>query len=113
MLLLSCTPVLLAPSYNQPIEIHVDACDMRAGAVLLQRDELSAIMHPICYYSSKFKEHQLVYSTIEKECLALILALEHFRYFIYDSPYPICACTDHNPLKFVHKMQNSNQTLMR
>ena len=81
-LLLSCTPVLRTPNYNQPFEIHIDACDVGAGAVLLQRDELSAIMHPICYYSSKFKKHQLAYSTIEKECLALILALEYFKYFI-------------------------------
>ena len=36
------------------------------------------IDHPISYFSKKFDKHQRNYSTIEKECLAFILALEHF-----------------------------------
>ena len=112
-LLLSVAPVLRPPNYDQPFEIRVDACDVGAGAVLLQKDKVSEVMHPVCYYSSKFKKHQLSYSAIEKECLALILALDHFRYFVHDSKYPVCIRTDHNPLKFIDRMRNSNQRLMR
>ena len=50
---------------------------MGAGAVLLQSDDEN-IEHPICYFSKKFNVHQKNYSTIEKECLALILAIQHF-----------------------------------
>ena len=34
--------------------------------------------HPVSYFSKKFNKHQKNYSTIEKECLSLILALQHF-----------------------------------
>ena len=112
-LLLSSAPVLKSPDHTIPFELHVDACEVAAGAVLLQKDTHSGILHPVCYFSSKFKKHQLAYSTIEKECLALILALDHFRYFVHDSPFPVCVRTDHNPLAFLYKMQNSNQRLMR
>ena len=42
-----------------------------------------------------FNKHQRNYSTIEKECLSPILALQH------------------NPLTFIHKMTNKNQRLLR
>ena len=34
--------------------------------------------HLVCYFSHKFNKHRKVYSTIEKECLALILSLHFF-----------------------------------
>ena len=40
------------------------------------------IDHPISYFSKKFDKHQRNYSTIEKECLALIFALEHFDVYL-------------------------------
>ena len=51
--------------------------DNGAGGVLLQEDE-NRVDHPVCYFTHKFKEHQKVYSTIEKECLALILSFQFF-----------------------------------
>ena len=34
------------------------------------------------YFSMKFDKHQRNYSTIKEECLALILALEHFDAYL-------------------------------
>jgi len=48
MLLLA--PVLVAPNFNQPFKLFVDACDIGVGGVLLQKD-LKGIDHPVCYYS--------------------------------------------------------------
>ncbi|XP_068210796.1 uncharacterized protein [Palaemon carinicauda] len=53
-----------------------DACGTGAGGVLLQ--EIDGLLHPIGYTSSSFKPHQLSYSTIEKELLSLVLALQKF-----------------------------------
>ena len=55
----------------------VDASGVGAGAVLMQHDS-KRIEHPICYFSRKFNQHQKNYSTIEKETLALVFALQHF-----------------------------------
>ena len=53
------------------------------------------------------------YSTVEKECLSMLLALQHFDVYLYSSVHPVVVFTDHNPLTFVHKMKNKNQRLMR
>ena len=60
--------------FCKPFKFAVDVSDVRAGEVLLQEDE-NGIDHPVCYFSHKFNKHQMVYSTTEKECLALILSL--------------------------------------
>lgn len=110
--LLCSTPVLAAPDFGQPFKLEVDASDCGAGAVLLQEDS-DGIEHPLCYFSKKFNQHQRRYSTIEKETLALLLALQHFEVYLGSSTLPIIIYTDHNPLVFLHRMQNSNQRLMR
>ena len=81
-------------------------------AVLLQEDN-NSIDHPVCYFSKKFNEHQKNYSTIEKECLALILAIQQFEVYLTSSTSPIVVFSDHNPLSFLHKLKNKNQRLLR
>ena len=64
--------------------------------VLLQEGE-GVVQHPVCYFSVKFKNHQLNYSTIEKETLAMLLALQHFEVYVGCSASPVVVYTDHNP----------------
>lgn len=109
--LLCSAPVLLAPSFNQPFKMQVDASHVGAGAVLLQADE-QGIDHPISFFSKKFNSYQLNYSVIEKEALALILALQHLQVYI-DSETCLTVYSDHNPLTFLNSLQNPNQRLMR
>ena len=90
----------------------VDASDVGAGSVLLQEDD-NGVDHPVCYYSKKFNKHQRTYFTIEKECISLILALQHFEVHLASSVAPIVIFTYHNPLTFNHKMKNKNQRLLR
>ena len=108
--LLSSTPVLRAPNFDQPFSLMVDASDAGAGAVLAQSDEVG-VNKPVSFFSKKFSKSQRNYSTVEKETLALILALEHFD--VYVSGTKITVFTDHNPLTFLSKMKNKNQRLTR
>ena len=110
--LLCSSPVLAAPNFEHPFKLEVDASALGAGAVLLQEDE-RGIDHPLCYFSKKFRKSQLNYSTIEKEALALLLALQHFEVYLGSCPQPTVVFSDHNPLVFLSRMQNSNQPLMR
>uniref|UniRef100_UPI003EBE0B76 reverse transcriptase/ribonuclease H family protein n=1 Tax=Klebsiella pneumoniae TaxID=573 RepID=UPI003EBE0B76 len=104
-------PVLVAPNFNLPFKIAVDASDYGAGAVLLQdKDNLE---HPVCYFSKKFNQYQRKYSTIEKELLSLILALHHFDAYISPMSSSLIVYTDHNPLTFLSKFKNENQRLLR
>ena len=110
--ILRSEPVLLAPNFNKEFKLAIDASDVGAGGVLLQEDD-SGVDHPVCYFSKKFNKHQKNYSTVEKECLSLILALQHFEVYLTSSSSPIVVFSDHNPLTFIHKMKNKNQRLLR
>jgi hypothetical protein len=110
--ILKNSPVLLAPNFEKEFKLAVDASDVGAGAVLLQEGD-DGVDHPVCYFSKKFEKHQKNYSTIEKECLALVLALNHFDVYLNWSPTPIKVFSDHNPLTFLNKMKNKNQRLVR
>ena len=88
----------------------VDASDVGAGSVLLQEDD-NGVDHPVCYFSKKFNKHQRNYSTIEKECLSLILALQHFEVYLASSHAPIVVFSDHNPLTFIHKMKKTRTSV--
>jgi hypothetical protein len=109
--MLKSSPILSAPNFEKEFKVAVDASDTGAGGVLLQEDK-DGIDHPVCYFSKKFNVHQKNYSTIEKECLALILALQHFEVYLTTAT-PIQVFSDHNPLTFLNKMKNKNQRLLR
>ena len=110
--LLVSAPVLSAPDFQKQFKIVVDASDLGAGAMLCQDDEFG-IEHPVAYFSKKFVAAQLNYATIEKECLGLILALEHFDVYASMTLFPVVVFTDHNPLVFINRMKNRNRRLMK
>ena len=105
-------PVLTAPNFSKQFQLAVDASGRGAGAVLMQTDA-SGVNKPVCYFSKKFTSGQQHYSTVEKEALALVLALQHFDVYLGTTSFPIRVWTDHNPLIFLGKMKNKNQRLMR
>lgn len=109
--ILSNSPVLMTPNFEKDFILTVDASDIGAGAVL-QQESGDGIVHPVCYFSQKFNQHQRNYSTIEKEALSLVLAINHFDVYLCTSN-EILVYTDHNPLIFINKMKNKNQRILR
>ena len=109
--LLINSPVLTSPDYQKQFKLAVDASDVGIGAILCQ--ESNGIDKVICFFSKKLNKYQKNYSTIEKECLALLLSLQHFDVYLNVTIHPILVFTDHNPLTFLHKMSNKNQRLTR
>ena len=109
--ILSSEPVLIAPDFTKPFSLLTDASDVGAGAVLMQKDD--GVDRPVSFFSKKFSRSQRNYSTIEKEALSMIMALEHFSVYVSGTHFPLKVYTDHNPLTFLHKMQNKNQRLTR
>jgi hypothetical protein len=109
--ILCSEPVLMAPDFGKQFILMVDASDHGIGAVLLQNDD-NGVQHPVCYFSKKFNCHQKNYSTVEKETLALVLALQHFSVYVSSPLPPVLVYTDHNPLTFLQKMKNKNRRLL-
>ena len=77
-------PVLRSPDFNRPFILQTDASNRGVVAVLSQinaeREE-----HPVAYFSRKLLEREEKYSTIEKECLAIKLAIQAFRVYLLGS----------------------------
>ena len=107
---LASDPVLVAPDFTIPFALQTDASDVGLGAVLLQKTE--DVFHPVAYHSAKFNRHQLSYSVIEKELLAIISAIKKFECYLYGSQ-KLQVYTDHNPLTFLNRNKFSNQRLLR
>ena len=103
--------MLAAPDFQKPFKLAVDASDVGAGGVLLQEDE-SGVDHPVCYFSKKFSKCQKNYSTIEKECLALILSIQHFEVYISSSSSLVTVYTDHNPLTFFKENEEQKSEIV-
>jgi hypothetical protein len=60
-----------------------DASDYAVGAVLGQR--IDKLPHVIYYASKILNDVQLNYSTTEKELLAVVFALDKFRFYLLGS----------------------------
>ena len=106
---LSSGPILRPPDFEKQFCVAVDASNFCVGACLFQVHE--ELEHPVCYLSRKLNEHEIRYSTIEKEALALVVAVRSFS--VYFGSSSVLVYTDHSPLQFIQKMANSNQKLLR
>ena len=91
-------PVLMAPQFDSPFILQTDASDLGIGAVLLQEGE-DGMKHPIGFASKKLLPRETRYSTIERECYAIVWGIQRFQEFLYGKPFFLE--TDHQPLQYL------------
>ncbi|KAK3102478.1 hypothetical protein FSP39_011646 [Pinctada imbricata] len=103
------SPVLRLPDLSKTFIVRSDASDYGIGSVLLQEHDGNKF--PVAYASKKLSVHERGYSVIEKECLAIVWALEKFQLYLYGRAFVIE--TDHQPLTYLSKAKVSNGRLMR
>ena len=102
------SPVLTAPDFDKQFKLYADVSDVSAEAVLQQEDD-QGIDHSVSYFSRKFEDTQRRYSTIEKETLALLLALKHFDVYLNMTAEPVLVFTDHKS-NCVHKYDEREES---
>ena len=90
-------PILKAPDFSKAFVIHTDASNYALGGTLLQLGEDGTTEHVVAYYSRKFQSAERNYSAQERECLALIDSVKHWRPYV-DSSIEWVARTDHERL---------------
>ena len=106
---LSTAPVLHLPDYQRLFIVQVDACERGLGAILCQRDEAGNEC-PVVFASKKLLDRERHLATVEKECLAMVWAVEHFRPYLYGRPFVVQ--TDHNSLVWINQVKDKNRKLL-
>ena len=91
--------VLRLPQFGKPMILCTGASDVGVGAVLMQ--EFNDDKLPIVYASRKLNPAETRYSTIERECLAIVWATKIFHPYLYGREF-IIEC-DHKPLLLLNK----------
>lgn len=69
--LLTTHPILKYPEFIKPFSVNTDASNFAIGAVLIQDGQ------PVAYVSRTLNEHEIRYSTTEKELLAVVWATKY------------------------------------
>jgi predicted aspartyl protease len=107
---LSERPILAYPDFNKPFCLATDASQVGIGAVLGQVDDKGRET-AIHFASRSLSQAERNYSTIERELLAIIYAVDKFRYYLYGKKFKII--TDHNPLVYLNNITLSSERLTR
>ena len=76
-------PVLALPQFQKSFTLETDASDVGLGAVLMQDN------HPIAFLSQSLSPRNAALSTYEKECLAILLAIDKWRPYLQARPFVI------------------------
>ena len=107
--ILSSDTVLRTPDYSLPFIVQTDASEFGIGVVLSQI--VGGIEYPVCYLSRKLLPRERNYSTIEKECLALVWGVQMLDPYLFGRTFIIQ--TDHNPMRWLMSIKAKNQHLLR
>ncbi|PRQ41877.1 putative nucleotidyltransferase, Ribonuclease H [Rosa chinensis] len=89
---LCSTPVLALPDFTKKFDVECDASGLGIGAVLSQEG------HPIAYLSKALAPKHLALSVYDKEMLAVVFAVEHWRPYLLGHPFRII--TDHRTIQY-------------
>ena len=79
-------PQLAHLDLSKQVVVHTDALKFAVGDVLVQRSN-DGIERPISFFSKKLLSPQQNYSTFERECLAVVAAVTHFRVNLLARPF--------------------------
>lgn len=107
--ILTTEPILAYPDFSKQFILTTDASKYAIGAVLSQIQNGSE--HPICYASRTLNDHEINYSTIEQELLAIVFGTKYFRPYLFGRKFKIV--TDHKPLNWIMSLKEPNSKLVR
>ena len=105
---LTSAPIIQPPDWKVPIEIMCDASNYAIGVVLGKW--IGKVPHVIYYDSKTLNDAQMNYSTIEKELLAIVFALDKSRSYLLGSK--VLIYLDHAALKYLLSKKDAKARLI-
>jgi hypothetical protein len=76
-------PVLALPDFSKEFILETDACATGVGAVLMQQG------HPLAFLSKALGPKNQALSIYDKECLAILMAIEKWKSYLQHRPFTI------------------------
>lgn len=108
--IVSPEPVIQLPDFSKEFMVRSDASGEGLGAALMQDDDRGCL-HPVVFASRKLLDREKRYSTVERECLALVWAVDKFHRYLFGRQ--VVVETDHRPLTYRARSGTTNGRLMR
>ena len=87
------SPVLMLPDNTKQFVLECDASYFAIGAVL--RQEKDGFLHPVAYFSRKLNPAEINYHVFDKELLAIVHSLKHWRRFLEGATHPVLIHTEY------------------
>jgi len=107
--MLTQAPILRLPDFSRQFIVQTDASDTGVGAALLQ--DFDDGRFPVAYASKKLLPRERNYSVIERECLAIVFAVQKYQKYLYGTEFILH--TDHRPLTYIQKCKTESARIMR
>src|SRR5229473_2659613 len=111
-------PVLIQPDFERHFYLQTDASAYGIGAVLSQErgkgdtpsdKKGKPKLHPVAYYSATFTPAERNYDIYERELLAMMKALAHWRHYLGWTKHPFTILTNHANLQYWKAPRNLNR----
>ncbi|GFX98330.1 retrovirus-related Pol polyprotein from transposon 17.6 [Trichonephila clavipes] len=103
-------PILKLYNSQYPCHVFCDASQDSIGVVLKQQHP-DGTLYPKAYQSRQLLKHEKNYTISEKECLAIIDALDKFHCYLHGSKFTIH--TDHAALQWLKSVKHLTGRLFR
>ncbi|CAM4709930.1 unnamed protein product [Lepidochelys kempii] len=103
-------PVLRARDFDKLFLLTTDASEHGVGVVLMQ-EGLDREFHPVVFLSKKLSERVSNWTVSEKECYAIVYALEKLGPYIWEQHFHLQ--TDHAALQWLHTATGNKKKLIR
>jgi RNase H-like domain found in reverse transcriptase/Integrase zinc binding domain len=110
-------PVLKQLDFTKPFAVFTDASAYGMGAILSQEGgpntQNRTKYHPVIYYSATFTETKQNYNIYDRELLAIMKAITHWRPYLIWTKEPFKIFTNHTNLLHWKSPQKLNQQTAR
>jgi transposase InsO family protein len=109
---ITATPILKAPEDSKTFRLEADSSDVATGAVLSQQSD-DGKWHPVAFYSKSLNPTERNYEIYDKELLAIVRAIEEWRYLLEGTQLPFEVWSDHKNLQYFRTAQKLNRRQAR
>ncbi len=115
-------PVLLQPNFTKRFYLQTNASTYGMGAILSQAagpddtplpKNSKPKLHPLAYYSATLSPAERNYDIYERELLAMMKSLAHWRHYLGWTKFPFIILTDHTNLQYWKAPKNLNRRTAR